>query len=244
MKLEIDKLFASLNGKEILHGISLTVKEKEMHVIMGPNGSGKTTLAKAIFGYPGISINKGDIRIDGKSILDLQTNERAKKGLFLGFQNPVEIEGVGLISFLASIEKAFHGNVDMKSFIKDINSYASYLGIEGVIGRNLNVGFSGGEKKKIEVLQMMVQKPKIAVLDEPDSGLDIDATKIVADAINKVAEQYDTGVVIITHYKRILDYIKRKTVHILIDGKIVKEGDESIIEDIEKEGYEKFKERQ
>ncbi len=245
MKLEINNLFASLEGKEILHGINLRIKEKEIHVLMGPNGSGKTTLAKAIFGYPGVSITEGDIKVDGKSILDLPTSKRAQLGLFLGFQNPVEIEGVGLINFLTSMKKALQGSIEIKEFMKEVNEAAKYLEIrEGIIGRSLNVGFSGGEKKKIEALEMLLQRPKIAILDEPDSGLDVDATKVVANAIKKVMEQENTGILIITHYKHILEYIKPNFVHVLLDGKIAKEGDETIIEEIEKEGYEKFRQIQ
>ncbi len=242
MKLEIKDLHAGIEKKDIIKGVNLTVKEGEAHVIMGPNGSGKTTLAKAVFGYPGIKVSKGDILADGRSILPLKTDARAQLGLFLGFQHPVEIEGVGFVNFLrASREAVSQGQTSMKELMKDIKLLSSGLKMDdSIIGRALNKGLSGGEKKKAEILQMALQKPKIAILDEPDSGLDIDAVKIVASNINKVVEETRMGLLVITHYNRILSYMHPEHVHVMMDGRIVADGGNELIDRIEKEGYESF----
>jgi Fe-S cluster assembly ATP-binding protein len=241
--LEIRDLHVSTaEGKEIVKGVNLTVRQGEFHVIMGPNGSGKTTFAKAVMGYPSLKVTKGDILIDGKSILGLKANERAKLGIFLQFQNPVEIEGVGFVNFARSArESATDSAIDMKQFMSEIRSYTEKLGItNGIIGRSLNHGFSGGEKKKAEVLQMALMKPKIAMMDEPDSGLDIDAIKVVAKNVNEIAESNRTGLLVITHYSRILSYMKPQHVHIMADGKIIAEGGKELIDKLEKEGYDSF----
>ena len=243
MQLEIVDLHANVEKKEILHGVSLKIKEGETHVIMGPNGSGKTTLAKAIFGHPSVKVTSGDILVDGKSILQLSTDKRAALGLFLGFQNPVEIEGVGFVNFLRASKEALGKDkyVNMKELMQQINSNIESLKItEGIVGRSLNKGFSGGEKKKAEILQMAIEKPKIAVLDEPDSGLDIDAIKTVASNINRIMRENNTGALIITHYSRILAYLKPEFVHVLVEGKIAENGGEEIISKLEKEGYKSF----
>ncbi len=240
MILEVKDLHVDAGGKSILKGISLTVKSGEFHVFMGPNGSGKTTLAKAIMGYPGLSITSGDILVDGKSILGLSPDKRAKLGLFLQFQNPVEIDGVGFVNFLRSaLEAKSESTINMKSFMDEIKGYSEKLKFDkGVVGRSLNKGFSGGEKKKAEILQMALLKPGIAILDEPDSGLDIDAVKIVAENINELAEKNNTGLLVITHYSRVLKYMKPQFVHVISDGRIVKEGGTELIEELESGGYE------
>ncbi len=242
MKLEIKELYASAGGKEILSGVSLSVSTGEFHVIMGPNGSGKTTLAKAIMGSPGIEITKGEILVDGNQINDLSPDKRALLGLFLQFQNPVEIGGVGYVSFLRSVlEKKTDSTVSTKELMERIKEYTSKLQIDhGIIGRSLNEGFSGGEKKKSEVLQMAVIKPKIAILDEPDSGLDVDAVRIVANNINEISERLGMGLLVITHYNRILSYMKPQFAHILYKGKIVYSGAADAVDEIERNGYEKF----
>ncbi len=241
MEIEIKDLYVALpDGKEIVKGVNLKIKNNEFHVIMGPNGSGKTTLAKVIMGYPSLKILKGDILVDGKSIKELKPDERAKLGLFLQFQNPVEIEGVGFVNFLRAAKEANTGSTtDIKQFMGEIRAYTDKLAItNGIIGRSLNHGFSGGEKKKAEVLQMAVLKPKLAILDEPDSGLDIDAIKVVAQNINEISEAQKTGLLVITHYSRILSYMKPQFVHVMANGKIVAEGGGELIAQLEKDGYE------
>jgi Fe-S cluster assembly ATP-binding protein len=239
MKLEIKDLHVSVDDKEIVKGVSLTVNEGELHVIMGPNGSGKTTLAKAIMGHPQLKITSGDIFADGKSIKNMKVNERAKLGLFLQFQNPIEIEGLGLLNFLNSARGALTNEaLQYKDFMNEIKSTSKELALKDeLIGRSLNHGFSGGEKKKVEILQMHILKPKIAILDEPDSGLDIDAVKVVASSVDKMQKERNMGLLVITHYSRILEYMEPKFIHIMKDGKIVKEGGKELINEIEKKGY-------
>jgi len=242
MMLEVRDLHVSLEGKEILKGVSLKINQGETHVIMGPNGSGKSTLAKTIMGHPKSIVTKGDILIDDKSVLGTTTDKRAKLGLFLQFQNPVEIEGVGFINFL-HLAKQSSGDsaISTKEFMKEVKSSISELKMgEDFLGRSLNQGFSGGEKKKAEVLQLSVLKPKIAILDEPDSGLDIDAIKIVSSAVNDMTNRDHLGLLIITHYSRILSFIKPQFVHVMVDGKIVAEGGNELIEKLEKEGYDSY----
>ena len=219
MKLEIKNLCVDVDGKRIINGINLTVKEGEINVIMGPNGSGKSTLAKTIMGHPKTKVTGGDILLDGKSIINLSTDRRAKLGLFLQFQNPVEVEGVGFINFLRSAKQSLSDNtVEMKELMTELKGNISSLKMsEEFIGRHLNKGFSGGEMKKAEVLQMAVLKPKIAILDEPDSGLDIDAVKVVSAKINEVAKENKMGLLIITHYNRILTYINADHVHVMVE---------------------------
>lgn len=240
--LEIKELHVSMEGKEIIKGVNLSVKDGEVHVIMGPNGSGKSTLAKAILGHPKAKITHGDILVDGKSILALTTDKRAQLGLFLQFQNPVEVEGVGFINFLHAAQQSLGNGVSsMKDFMKELKDNITKLRMgEDFIGRSLNQGFSGGEKKKAEVLQMSVLKPKIAILDEPDSGLDIDAIKVVSKSINEMAEKQHTGLLLITHYNRILSYIKPDFVHVMVDGRIVAAGGHELVEKLEKEGYDSY----
>ncbi len=244
MILEIKDLHVNAGEKEIISGLSLTIKQGEMHVIMGPNGSGKSTLAKAIFGHPGYKITSGDILVDGKSVLGLKTDERAKLGLFLQFQDPVSIEGVKFLSFLNTAKRSYAPGMDIKGLMQEIKNTASELGMgDEFIKRALNYGFSGGEKKKSEILQLAVLKPKIAILDEPDSGLDVDAIKVVAGEISKVSKQSDIGVLLITHYSRILSHMEPQFVHIMVDGRIVESGGTELIKTVESVGYDSFAEK-
>ncbi len=242
MILEIKNLYVSAAGKEIVKGVNLKIKGGEFHVIMGPNGCGKTTLAKAIMGHPGVKVTKGDIVIDKESILGLAPDKRAKLGLFLQFQNPVEIEGVGFVNFLRAAKEAQTNNkADIKEFMGEIRGYTEKLAItNGIVGRSLNHGFSGGEKKKAEVLQMAVLKPKLAVLDEPDSGLDIDAVRVVAQNINDIAKKEKMALLVITHYSRILNYMEPQFIHVMADGKMVADGGKELVRKLEKDGYDSF----
>jgi Fe-S cluster assembly ATP-binding protein len=247
-KLEIVDLHVNIDNKEILKGISLSIKSNEVHAIMGPNGSGKSTLAYSLLGHPKYTITNGDIVIDGKSILSLSTDERAKQGLFLGFQYPVEISGVGYTNFLRSaynILSKEYGKDSMDVFltVKEFHNYIKQnLEIVGFdqsfLGRYLNEGFSGGEKKRSEVLQMLVLKPRFVILDEPDSGLDIDGVKAVANAINHIVNNTGTGMIVITHYTRILRYLtKLDYVHVIAKGKVVRSGSKEIADMLEEKGY-------
>jgi Fe-S cluster assembly ATP-binding protein len=242
MIMEIKELYASMSEKEILKGLNMRINDGEFHVLMGPNGSGKTTLSKAIMGYPKLKITGGEILVDGKSILNLTTDERAKLGIFLQFQNPMEIEGVGFVNFLHSANSAVNGNhADVKEFMSEVRGMNEKLKLSGnIFKKPLNHGFSGGEKKKAEVIQMSVLKPKFAILDEPDSGLDIDAIKTVAENVNEIAQRNNTSILLITHYSRILNYMKPQFVHVMIEGRIVAEGGIELIKKLEAEGYESF----
>lgn len=242
MILEVKGLHVSIDGKEIIKGLNLKMQQGETHVIMGPNGSGKSTLARAIMGHPKSIVTQGDILIDNVSVLGTTTDKRAKLGLFLQFQNPVEVEGVGFINFL-HLAKQSGGStaVSTKEFMKEIKGSISELKMgEDFLGRSLNQGFSGGEKKKAEILQLSVLKPKIAILDEPDSGLDIDAIKVVSNSVNNLAKKDNLGLLIITHYSRILSFMKPQFVHVMVDGKIVAEGGNELIEKLEKDGYDSY----
>lgn len=239
MILEIKDLHADAEQKNVLKGLNLKVGGGELHVLMGPNGSGKTTLAKAIMGHPSVKITKGHILVDGESINELPVNERAKKGIFLEFQNPVEIEGLGIVNFLNTARGALgKEKISYKEFMGEIKSNTESLKIkEDLIGRSLNYGFSGGEKKKMEILQMSMLKPKIAILDEPDSGLDVDAVRIVAENINEFRKKTGASVLLITHYSRIINYMQPQFIHVMADGRIAREGGKELLEQIEKEGY-------
>ena len=246
--LEIKDLHVSREGKEILKGVNLKTGPGEVHALMGPNGSGKSTLAYTILGHPKYQVTKGDILLDGESILKLKTNERAKKGLFLGFQYPTEVSGVGFSHFLRTsynaLSKALGGGnrevfITVREFQKYLKENLNAVGLKDeFLSRYLNEGFSGGEKKRAEVLQMAVLKPKISILDEPDSGLDIDAVQSVAKSISKIADK-DSTIILITHYARILKYLdKLDYVHVIADGKVLKNGDASLADELEKKGYE------
>lgn len=247
MRLEISDLHVNIDSKPIIKGLNLTANTGEVHAIMGPNGSGKSTLAYTLLGHPKYTIVKGDIRIGGESILELSTDERAKKGLFLGFQYPVEISGVSFSNFLRNayniINKAYNdSNREVFLTVREFHEYMKrnidVVGLDkAFLARYLNEGFSGGEKKRSEVLQMLVLKPRFAILDEPDSGLDIDAVKAVADAINNFISS-DTCVIVITHYARILRYLKRLDyVHVMADGRVVRSGGKELAEMLEEKGY-------
>lgn len=244
-RLEIVDLHANIDDKEILKGVTLKAENNEVHAIMGPNGSGKSTLAYTLLGHPKYTITKGDIKVDGESILELSTDARVKKGLFLGFQYPVEVSGVGYTSFLRNAYNTLSKTNNMEVFItvKEFHDYIKKnLDIVGFdqsfLTRYLNEGFSGGEKKRSEVLQMLVLKPRFIILDEPDSGLDIDGVKSVANAINYAIENSNASVIVITHYARILRYLKRLDyVHIMAKGRIVKSGGKELAEILEEKGY-------
>ncbi len=246
--LEIKDLHVTIEGKEILKGVNLKTGPGEVHAIMGPNGSGKSTLALTLLAHPKYVVTQGDILLDGESILKLKPDERAKKGLFLGFQYPTEVSGVGFSHFLRtaynSLSKALQGEdrevfITVREFQKYLKDNLKKVGLkEEFLSRYLNEGFSGGEKKRAEVLQMAVLKPNISILDEPDSGLDIDAVQSVAKAISEVAGK-DATIIIITHYARILKFLKKLDfVHVFIDGKVIQTGDSTLADKLEAEGYE------
>ncbi len=240
MKLEIRDLHVSVEGKNILKGISLVVNPGEVHALMGPNGSGKSTLSYVIAGHPKYKVEKGDILVDGKSILDLKPDERARLGLFLAFQNPLEISGVSFSKFLFTLAKAKNNKLSIIDFKKTLDSSLSLLGVDkSFIDREVNVGFSGGEKKRAEVLQLLTMKPSLAVLDEMDSGLDVDSLQLLSKAVSALRSP-EFGVLVITHYQRLLNYLKPDFVHIIVDGKIVASGDAQLAFDIEKKGYQKL----
>jgi Fe-S cluster assembly ATP-binding protein len=237
--LEIKNLHARIKDTEVLHGANLAIQSGEIHAIMGPNGSGKSTLAHAILGNPKFTLTGGDIRFRGKSILGLDTTERARQGIFLAFQYPREISGISLSSFLWSVKRSnTKEKISVLSFAKEMKAKAKELNMNPkLLERNVNVGFSGGEKKKAEILAMLLLQPKLVILDEIDSGLDIDALKDVARVIQNFASK-DRGILIITHYERILRYIKPDHVHVMSQGKIVKSGGREFAKEIEKRGYE------
>ncbi|OGY30964.1 MAG: Fe-S cluster assembly ATPase SufC [Candidatus Woykebacteria bacterium RIFCSPLOWO2_01_FULL_41_12] len=235
--LEIKDLHVYSENKQILKGVSLKIKPGEIHAFMGPNGSGKSSLSLALMGHPRYKITSGKIKIDGKDITSATTDKRAKLGLFLAMQYPVAVPGVSVTNFLRSSLRNLKGNITPAEFVKTTKSRMADLKIdESFATRSINDGFSGGEKKKMEVLQLSILQPKYAVLDETDSGLDVDALKLVAVGIKK-ASGPKIGIILITHYQRILRYIKPDFVHILVDGKIVKSGDYKLAERIEEKGY-------
>ena len=242
--LEIKNLQASINKKTILKGVNLTIKPGELHAIMGPNGSGKSTLANVLSGKNGYEIS-GEVNYRGKSLNNISVDERAQKGIFLAFQYPLEIPGVNTNNFLKtslnSIRKSKgEEELDTLAFLKLVKEKSSELGIdEKILSRQLNVGFSGGEKKKNEILQMKILDPNLSILDETDSGLDIDALKIVAKGVNS-SRNKEKSFLVITHYQRLLDHIKPDFVHVLSDGKIIKTGCGELAEELEKTGYKKL----
>ncbi len=242
--LKINNLHAKVEDKVILNGLNLNIKSGEIHAIMGPNGSGKSTLANILSGKKGYNIS-GNISYEGQNLSDLEIEERAHKGLFLAFQYPLEIPGVNTSNFLKTSLNAVRKSngkkeLDALEFLKIVKKKAAELKIdEKILNRQLNVGFSGGEKKKNEILQMSLYEPKMVILDETDSGLDIDALKIVADGVNALRSK-KRSFLIITHYQRLLDYIKPDFVHVLINGKIVKTGCSDLALELEKAGYEKI----
>ncbi|MCR4264324.1 MAG: Fe-S cluster assembly ATPase SufC [Candidatus Roizmanbacteria bacterium] len=254
--LSIKNLHVSVDEKEILKGLSLSVKPGEIHAIMGPNGSGKSTLAYSLMGHPSYSVTSSKLRvtslkIDGKDLLKLDTTERAKLGLFLAFQSPIAVPGVSVGKFLRHVymsrgkskNKKLNKVTDIQEAIainKKIDSLSEKLSIKSdLLKRSLNEGFSGGERKKIETLQMLFLQPKYAILDEVDTGLDVDALRVVAKGISELVKK-GSGVIIITHYNRLLKHVKPDRVHVMLNGKIVKSGDAGLAKEIEGEGYKKF----
>ena len=240
--LEIKGLKAEIDGKEILHGIDLTIQRGEVHAIMGPNGSGKSTLSYVLAGREGYDITGGDILLDGTSILELEADKRARAGMFLAFQYPVELPGVGGMAFLraavnARLREQGKDEVDQLGFVKLVRAKAGELGVsDEMLKRAVNVGFSGGEKKRYEILQMAMLEPIMAVLDETDSGLDVDALKTVSDGVNALRGPA-RGMLVITHYQRLLSHIVPDYVHILSNGRIVKSGDKALALQVEENGY-------
>jgi Fe-S cluster assembly ATP-binding protein len=236
----IDDLHVSVEGKEIVKGLDLTIQPGEIHAVMGPNGSGKSTLANAIMGHPRYEVTQGRVLFKGKDILGLSTDERARRGLFLAFQYPRGIPGVTMVNFLRSALRSVRGeDLPVREFRSKLRETLALLKMdEGFARRYINDGFSGGEMKRAEVLQMGILQPEMAVLDETDSGLDIDALRIVAEGINSLMGP-ERGMLVITHYQRILNYVRPHRVHVLFDGRIVKSGGRELAEELEAEGYER-----
>ena len=238
--LDIRDLSVNVDETEILRGVTLTVKAGETHALMGPNGSGKSTLAYAIAGHPKYTVTGGTVTLDGEDVLAMSVDERARAGLFLAMQYPVEVPGVSVSNFLRTSVTAIRGEAPkLRLWVKELKETMASLEMDPVFAeRNVNEGFSGGEKKRHEILQMELLKPKVAVLDETDSGLDVDALRVVSQGVNRVAEQGDTGLLLITHYTRILRYIKPQFVHVMFDGRIAEEGGPELAQILEDKGYE------
>ncbi|MGZ5415058.1 MAG: Fe-S cluster assembly ATPase SufC [Aeromicrobium sp.] len=243
--LEIKDLHVSVDTeegeKEILKGVDLTVKSGEIHAIMGPNGSGKSTLAYSIAGHPKYKVTGGSVTLDGVDILSMKVDERARAGLFLAMQYPVEVPGVSVANFLRTAKTAIDGEAPkLRTWIKDVNSALERVTLDKEFAqRSVNEGFSGGEKKRHEIAQLELLNPRFAILDETDSGLDIDALRIVAGGVNRFSEQGDRGVLLITHYTRILQYIKPDYVHVFVAGRVAEQGGRELADQLEAEGYDK-----
>ena len=245
-KLEIKNLHVSVETNEgdkpILHGVDLTINKGEIHAIMGPNGSGKSTLAYALAGHPKYTITEGEILLDGEDIIEMEIDERARAGIFLAMQYPVEVPGVTVTNFLRTAKTAIDGEAPaLRSWVGDLKEAMTKLRMEDDFAqRDLNTGFSGGEKKRNEILQMKLLKPKFAVLDETDSGLDVDALRIVSEGVNSIHEETEVGIALITHYTRILQYIKPDFVHVFVDGKVAQSGGAELATQLENEGYDRY----
>ena len=241
--LEIKNLYVEADGKQILKGLDLTVNPNEIHALMGPNGSGKSTLANVIMGQPNLEVTEGQILFKGEDITEADPDERARMGLFMAFQYPVAIPGVTITKYLRMVMNAHREargepEISLKDFRKDVEQAMELMHVrKEFANRYLNDGFSGGEKKRMEILQLALQRPELAILDETDSGLDIDALNTVAHGVNTVAAESDLGVLIITHYQRILHLVEPDRVSIMYDGRIVKEGGAELVEQLEREGY-------
>ncbi|MEI7543739.1 MAG: Fe-S cluster assembly ATPase SufC [Mycobacteriaceae bacterium] len=231
--------------KEILKGVDLTVKSGETHAVMGPNGSGKSTLSYAIAGHPRYRVTSGSITLDGQDVLQMSIDERARAGLFLAMQYPVEVPGVSMSNFLRTAVTAVRGEAPkLRLWVKEVKAAMTELDIDPQFGeRSVNEGFSGGEKKRHEILQLGLLKPKIAILDETDSGLDVDALRVVSEGVNRFAETEHAGVLLITHYTRILRYIHPQFVHVFVDGRIVASGGPELADELEENGYVRFTDR-
>jgi Fe-S cluster assembly ATP-binding protein len=245
--MKIENLHATIGGKEILKGLNLDLEEGKVHAIMGPNGAGKSTLSKAIVGHYDVEITDGDILYEGKSIVDMEPEERAKRGIFLSFQNPVEIPGVNNAYFLrtaVNARRTYLGKSELNAaeFLREMKKLVQELGMKPeMIGRSLNEGFSGGEKKRNEILQMMMLQPELIILDEIDSGLDIDALRAVSEGINRMKDG-KRSFLVITHYSRILDYIQPDYIHVLKDGKVIKTAGPELVSELEEKGYAEIEE--
>ena len=244
--LDIKDLHVSVeteNGeKEILKGVDLTIKSGEVHAIMGPNGSGKSTLAYSIAGHPRYTVTQGEVTLDGENILEMSVDERARAGLFLAMQYPVEVPGVSVANFLRTAKTAIDGEAPkLRTWVKDVNAALERVTLDPSFAqRSVNEGFSGGEKKRHEIAQLELLNPKFAVLDETDSGLDIDALKVVSEGVNRYTANGDRGVLLITHYTRILRYIQPDFVHVFVAGKVAEQGGRELADQLEAEGYDKY----
>ena len=245
-KLEIKNLHVEVETdqgkKEILKGVDLVINSGETHAIMGPNGSGKSTLAYSIAGHPRYEVTDGEILLDGENVLEMEPDERARVGLFLAMQYPVEVPGVSVSNFLRTAKTAIAGQAPaLREWVGEVRGAMENLRIDSSFTeRNVNEGFSGGEKKRHEILQLELLKPKFAVLDETDSGLDVDALKVVSEGVNRAKENTDLGVLLITHYTRILNYIKPDFVHVFVNGKVAEQGGPELAERLEAEGYDRY----
>jgi len=241
-ELVIRDLHASVDGFEILRGVDLELRSGEVHAVMGPNGSGKSTLAYSIAGHPKYQITGGSVTLDGDDVLAMTVDERARAGLFLAMQYPVEVPGVSVANFLRTAKTAIDGEAPkLRTWAGELRSAMEKLQMDPAFAqRNVNEGFSGGEKKRHEIMQLELLKPKVAILDETDSGLDIDALRVVSEGVNRVRATGETGLLLITHYTRILRYIKPDFVHVFVAGKIVQEGGPELAEQLEAEGYERY----
>jgi Fe-S cluster assembly ATP-binding protein len=247
-ELEIKNLHVAVGDKQILKGLDLTVRSGEIHALMGPNGSGKSTLANAIMGHPSLEVTEGQILFDGEDITEAAPDERSRMGLFMAFQYPVSVPGVTVTKYLRMVMNAHRiergeDEISLREFRKTVEQAMELVNVPREFSsRYLNEGFSGGEKKRMEILQLALQSPKIAVLDETDSGLDIDALNVVAHGVNTVAKQADMGVLIITHYQRILHMVEPQRVSVMFDGRIAKEGGPELVSQLEREGYGRLRE--
>ncbi len=245
-KLEIKDLHVTVTTKEgekpILKGVNLTINSGEIHAIMGPNGSGKSTLAYALAGHPKYNITSGTVTLDGEDVLEMTVDQRARAGMFLAMQYPVEVAGVSVSNFLRTAKTAIDGKAPaLRHWVKDMTTAMEKLRMDKSFAeRSVNEGFSGGEKKRHEILQMELLHPKFAILDETDSGLDVDALRIVSEGINRVKESTDAGMLLITHYTRILQYVKPDFVHVFVNGRIAEEGGPELADRLEAEGYDRF----
>ncbi len=244
--LEIKDLHVSVETeqgtKQILRGVDLVIRQGEIHAVMGPNGSGKSTLAHTIAGHPRYTVDSGEILLDGEDVLEMSVDERARAGLFLAMQYPVEIPGVTNSNFLRTAKTAIDGEApSIRTWVKDVKQAMENLRMDSSFAeRNVNEGFSGGEKKRNEILQLELLKPKFAVLDETDSGLDVDALKIVSEGVNRAKENTGLGLLLITHYTRILRYIKPDFVHVFVNGKVAEQGGPELADRLEEEGYDRY----
>jgi Fe-S cluster assembly ATP-binding protein len=244
--LEINDLHVDVETedgpKQILKGVTLTIRDGETHAIMGPNGSGKSTLAYSIAGHPRYTVTSGTVTLDGEDVLEMAVDERARAGLFLAMQYPVEVPGVSVANFLRTAKTAIDGEAPkLRTWVKDVNTALERVSLDPTFSqRSVNEGFSGGEKKRHEIAQLELLDPKVAILDETDSGLDIDALKTVSDGVNRFTEGRDKGVLLITHYTRILRYITPDHVHVFVDGRIAEQGGPELADQLEAEGYDKY----